>query len=86
MAISGVSPSLAPLIQSALDINNQLNDLQRQLGSGQKADSYAGLGSQSGIAVSLNAQMAALSSFDTTMTNVGTTISLQQQVHVDNVP
>lgn len=80
MAISGVSPSLAPLIQSALDINNQLNDLQRQLGSGQKADSYAGLGSQSGIAVSLNAQMAALSSFDTTMTNVGTTISLQQQV------
>ena len=80
MAISGISPSLAPLIQSALDINNQLDDLQRQLGSGQKADNYAGLGSQSGIAVSLNAQLAALSSFDTTMTNVGTTINLQQQV------
>ncbi len=80
MTISGVSPSLAPLIQSTQDINTQLDDLQRQLGSGQKADNYAGLGSQSGIAVSLNAQLAALSSFDTTMTNVGTTISLQQQV------
>ncbi len=80
MTISGVSPSLAPLIQSTQDINNQLDDLQRQLGSGQKADNYAGLGSQSGIAVSLNAQLAALGSFDTTMTNVGTTINLQQQV------
>ncbi len=80
MTISGVSPSLAPLIQSTQDINNQLDDLQRQLGSGQKADNYAGLGSQSGVAVSLNAQLAALSSFDTTMTNVGTTINLQQQV------
>jgi flagellar hook-associated protein 3 FlgL len=80
MTISGVSPSLAQLIQSTQDINTQLDDLQRQLGSGQKADNYAGLGSQSGIAVSLNAQLAALGSFDTTMTNVGTTISLQQQV------
>jgi len=78
MAVSGVSSNMAPLIQSALDINKQLDDLQRQLGSGQKADTYAGLGSQSGIAVALNAQLSAIKSFDDTMTNVGTTISLQQ--------
>ena len=54
--------------------------LQQQLGTGQKSDNYAGLGSQGGIAVSLNAQLAALSSFDSTMTVVGTTINLQQQV------
>ena len=59
MTISGVSSNIAPLIQSALDINKQLDDLQRQLGSGQKADTYAGLGSQSGIAVALNAQLSA---------------------------
>ncbi len=80
MTISGVSANLAPLIQSALDINKKLDDLQTQLGSGQKSTTYAGLGSQSGIAVALSAQLAAISSFDNTMTNVGTTISLQQTV------
>ena len=80
MTVSGVSSNIAPLIQSALDINKQLDDLQRQLGSGQKSDTYAGLGSQSGIAVALNAQLSAINSFDDTITNVGTTISLQQTV------
>jgi flagellin-like hook-associated protein FlgL len=80
MTISGVSANLGPLIQSALDINKKLDDLQTQLGSGQKSTTYAGLGSQSGIAVALSAQLAAISSFDDTMTNVGTTISLQQTV------
>jgi flagellin-like hook-associated protein FlgL len=80
MTISSVSPTIAPLLQTALSINDQLNDLQRQLGSGQKADTYAGLGPQGGITVALNAQLAALSSFDDTMTNVGTTVSLQQSV------
>jgi flagellar hook-associated protein 3 FlgL len=80
MTISGISPNVAPLIQSALDINKQLEDLQRQLGSGQKATTYAGLGSQSGIAVALSAQLSALSGFNDTITNVGTSISLQQLV------
>jgi flagellin-like hook-associated protein FlgL len=80
MTISGISSNLAPLMQSVTDINKQLDDLNRQLGSGQKADSYAGLGSQSGVAISLNAQLAAISSFNNTITNVGTTLSLQQLV------
>src|SRR5471032_1837470 len=80
MTVSGVSSNIAPLIQSALDINKQLADLQRQLGSGQKADTYAGLGSQSGIAVALNAQLSAIKSFNDTMTNAGTSISIQQAV------
>jgi flagellin-like hook-associated protein FlgL len=80
MTISGVSSNFSPLIQSVLDINKQLDDLQWQLGSGQKAATYAGLGSQSGIAVALNAQLAAIGSFNDTITNVGTTLSLQQAV------
>src|ERR1039458_6891688 len=80
MTVSGVSSSMAPVIQSTLDINKQLDNLQLQLASGQKAQTYAGLGSQSGVAVALNAQLSALSSFDDTMTNVGTTIGLQQTV------
>jgi flagellin-like hook-associated protein FlgL len=80
MTVSGVTSNIAPLLQAALDINKQLDELQRQLGSGQKADTYAGLGAQSGIAVALSAQLAAISSFNDTITNVGTTISLQQAV------
>jgi flagellar hook-associated protein 3 FlgL len=80
MTVSSVSASVSPLIQNVLNIDNQLDDLQRQLGTGQIADTYAGLGGQSGIAVALNAQIAALSSFDDTITNVGTTINLQQSV------
>jgi flagellar hook-associated protein 3 FlgL len=80
MSVSNVSANVSPLLQSVLSLDNQLNDLQRQLGTGQKADSYAGLGSQGGIAVAMNAQLAALSSYDDTITSVGTTIALQQSV------
>ena len=80
MTVSGVTSNIAPLLQSAMDINKRLDDLQRQLGTGQKSDTYAGLGSQSGIVVALNARMSALSSFDDTIANVGITISLQQMV------
>jgi len=80
MSVTGVSPNIAPLIQSVLDVNKQLTTLQQQLSSGQKSDTYGGLGAQGGIAVALNAQLSALSSYDDAITNVGTTISLQQQV------
>jgi len=80
MSISNVSSNISPLLQSTLNLDNQLNTLQQQLGSGEKVNTYAGLGSQSGLAVSLNAQLAALSGFNDTITNVGTTINLQQSV------
>lgn len=80
MTITGISSSVLPLIQSTLDINKQLDDLNRQLGTGLKSDSYAGLGTQGGIAIALNAQLSAINSYNDTMANVGTTLSLQQQV------
>ena len=78
MTVSGVSSNIAPLIQSALDINKQLSDLSRQLGTGQEADTYSGLGPQSGIAMALSAQLSAIGSYDDTISTVGTNISLQQ--------
>jgi flagellin-like hook-associated protein FlgL len=80
MTVSGVSSNIASLVQSALDINKQLADLSRQLGTGQKADTYSGLGPQSGIAMALSAQLAAIGSFDGTIAAVGPNISLQQSV------
>jgi flagellar hook-associated protein 3 FlgL len=78
MTISGVSPKLTPVVQNVLDIRTQLDDLQRQIGTGQKADSFAGLGPQSGMAVGLAAQLSAISAYTDAMTTVGTRISIGQ--------
>jgi hypothetical protein len=78
MTISGVSSNLSPVIQSVLNIRNQLDDLQRQIGTSEKADTFAGLGPQSGMAIGLSAQLAAIGSFDETITTVGTRISIGQ--------
>ena len=80
MAISGIAGNTSPLLQSILTIDKQLQDLQRQLGTGQKADTYSGLGSQSSVAVGLSAQLDATASFDDTISMVGTTIGLAQTV------
>ena len=78
--ISGVGTTITPAIQSVLDLRAQLDDLQRQLGSGEKADTFAGLGPQAGIATGLSAQLAAIGGFDDTIATIGTRISLTQTV------
>ena len=80
MTVTGVSPNIAPLIQSVLDVNKELDTLQEQLSSGQKSQTYGGLGAQSGVVVALNAQLAAMGSYDDAISLVGTSVSLQQQV------
>src|SRR5438552_13727231 len=78
--ISGVGTTITPAIQSVLDIRAQLDDLQRQLGSGQKADTFAGLGPQAGLATGLSAQLAAIGGFNDTIATIGTRIDIAQTV------
>lgn len=78
MTISGVSPNLSPVIQSVLNIRSQLDDLQRQIGTGEKAGTFAGLGTQGGVAVGLRAQLSGLSSFDDASAMIGTRIGMAQ--------
>jgi flagellar hook-associated protein 3 FlgL len=78
MSISGIGASVTPLLQSISNIDNQLQDLQRQLSTGEKSDTFSGLGSQSGLTVGLNAQLSAINSFDDTISQAGTNISLAQ--------
>ena len=54
--ISGVGGQSALAIQQLVDMRNQFDDLQRQLATGQKSNTYAGLGINRGITVTLNAQ------------------------------
>jgi flagellar hook-associated protein 3 FlgL len=76
MSVSAIGAQSGLAIQQLVTMRQQFDDLQRQLSTGQKSANYAGLGLSSGVTVSLNAQLSALSGYDDTISNVGTRISL----------
>jgi flagellin-like hook-associated protein FlgL len=78
MAINSIGPSTSPIIQALIDMRAQFDDLQRQLSTGQKSATYAGLGPDRGLTVGLNAQVSALSAYDNSIDNVMTRINLAQ--------
>ena len=59
-------------------MRSQLDDLQRQLGTGKKSDSYAGLGLDRGLTVGLRSQLSAISGYQDTITQVGVRLDLMQ--------
>ncbi|HVZ54353.1 MAG TPA: flagellar biosynthesis protein FlgL [Pseudolabrys sp.] len=76
MSTSSIGAQSALAIQQLVAMRNQFNDLQRQLSSGQKSATYAGLGLDRGVTVSLNAQLSALSGYNSTISTVSTRIDL----------
>jgi flagellar hook-associated protein 3 FlgL len=75
MSVSSINYASSVLGQSVQNINNQLTDLSTQLSTGVKSQTYAGMGVNEGFAVAARAQLANISAFTTTMTNVNTIIS-----------
>jgi flagellar hook-associated protein 3 FlgL len=80
MSITGPGSINAANLAAQTNIFNQLNKLSLQLGTGEVSQTYAGLGPQAGVALSLSSQLAALSGYSTTATTVGTTLTLAQSV------
>jgi flagellar hook-associated protein 3 FlgL len=78
MAITGIGSSIAASALAQQNMQNQLDVLSRQLGTGQKAAVYSDLGAQAGISVGLDSQLSALSGFDATNTTVTTTLGIQE--------
>ena len=78
MTITGVGSQTSLLTRALGDMRTQLTDLQRQLGTGKKSTTYAGLGIDRGLAVGLRGKLAAMTSYADTVTNVGVRINLQQ--------
>ena len=78
MSINSVSSAPNAMVQSLLDMRAQFDDLQRQLSTGQKSSSYAGLGSRRGLSVSLNSQLSAMTSFDNSIDMIDTRLKLAQ--------
>src|SRR5450631_3992313 len=75
MAINSVGFNASILGQSVLQLKNQLGTLQQQLTTGTKSTNYAGMGVNEGFAVAARAQLANISAFGNTMTNVNTVIA-----------
>lgn len=78
MALGYIGSIPSPMLQSIVDMRRRLDDLQRQLGSGQKSTNYAGLGLDRGVSVSLRRQIEAAKSFDSTIAVVGVRLSVAQ--------
>jgi len=76
MSTSAIGAQSGLAIQQLVAMRNQFNDLQTQLSTGQKSQTYAGLGLNRGITVSLNAQLSAISGYDSTISTVSTRIDL----------
>jgi len=80
MSITGPGSITAANLAAQTNMFNQLNTLSTELGTGQAAQTYAGLGSQAGVALSLGTQLSALDAYSTTGTTLGTTLTLAQSV------
>jgi flagellar hook-associated protein 3 FlgL len=76
MAINSINYGASVLSQSVLNLKNQMTTLQSQLTTGTKSTTYAGMGTNEGFAVAARAQLANISAFGDTMTNINTTIGV----------
>ena len=75
MSISSINYGSSVLGQSVQNINQQLTNLSTELSTGVKSTSYAGMGTDEGFAIAARSQLANISAFGDTMTNVTTIIN-----------
>ena len=80
MSITGPGSITAANVAAQTNMMNQLNTLSEELGTGQAAQTYSGLGSQAGVVLALNAQLSDISGYGNTATAVGTNLSIAQSV------
>ena len=87
MAINGITYGTSFILnQSVLNLKNQMTALQSQLSTGTKSTSYAGMGTNEGFAIAARSQMANISAFTDTQSNINTDIGIantQLQAMVD---
>src|SRR6266705_766825 len=76
MAINSLSYAGSLILnQSVQALKNQMTVLQSQLSTGLKSTTYAGMGVNEGFAIAARSQLANISAFGDTMTNVNTIIN-----------
>src|SRR5215510_5162339 len=76
MSVSSIGAQSQLIMKQLVQMRAQFDDLQRQLATGQKSATYAGLGIDRGVTVSLNSQLSAIGGFDSTIQNVMNRVNL----------
>jgi flagellar hook-associated protein 3 FlgL len=77
MAINGITYGTSSVLnQSVTNLKNQMTTLQSQLTTGEKSTTYAGMGVNEGFAIAARAQLANISAFTDTMSNINTNIGV----------
>src|ERR1700735_1979601 len=74
MSINSIGFNNSLFGQAVQNLNNQLTNLSTQLATGEKSTTYAGMGVNEGFAIAARSQLASISAFTDTISNVGTTI------------
>jgi flagellar hook-associated protein 3 FlgL len=78
MSITGIQNPFFQT-QTVANLQSQLVNLQNELGTGQVSQSYAGVGNNRGLAISLQAQLASLGNFGNVINTVNVRLSVAQQ-------
>ena len=77
MAINSIiGPGGSLFGQAVQNLNTQLTTLSTQLATGEKSSTYSGMGVGEGFAIAARSQLASISAFTDTITNVNTTINV----------
>src|SRR6202023_1383121 len=77
MAINSLSYAGSLILnQSVQTLKNQMTLLQSQLTTGNKSTSYAGMGVNEGFAIAARSQLASISAFSDTMSNINVNINV----------
>src|ERR1700692_4165900 len=78
MTVSGVGTTATFVAHSLVSLRSQLDDLARQLSTGQKVTTYAGISSQAQLLVGLNAQINTIGGFQSNNSIVNSRLSIMQ--------
>jgi flagellin-like hook-associated protein FlgL len=78
MSINSIGSRSALAVQALVGMRQQLDELQRQLGTGKKAEDYAGLGLERGLAVGLRTHLSAILGYGDAISNVGVRLDIAQ--------
>jgi len=74
--ITGTSFSTSSTARTISQMRDQLSELQRQLSTGKKSDTYGGLGLGSGLVLNLRAQLSSADVYQSNSLNVQTRVQL----------
>jgi flagellin-like hook-associated protein FlgL len=80
MAINSIASSSSLIGQAVNNIKTQMNSLQVQLATGEKATTYSGMGNGENFAIAARAQLSNITGYQSAITNVTTNINVANTV------